>query len=763
MTGRQGKPSSMAAGLRAVAVTWQHARAKTGMLRALRVLSHANQKTGFDCPGCAWPEGTERAVAEFCENGAKAILDEATTRRAGPAFFEENSLADLRSWSERKLNDAGRLTTPMIARPGATHYQPSSYEECYELLAEKLCGLKDANAAAFYTSGRASNEAAYVFQLMARAFGTNNLPDCSNLCHESSGAALKETIGIGKGTVRLSDFSQSDLIFVIGQNPGTNHPRMLSALREAVKSGATVVSVNPLVETGLVKFAHPQELGDLLSGGVALASRFVRVRINGDLALFRGLNKRLIEMEAEHPGSIDREFIGEYTEGFEQLKRATSESDWGQIEEDSGLERREIEELVQLVLQSRKVICCWAMGLTQHENAVPTIAEVSNFLLLRGNIGKRGAGACPVRGHSNVQGDRTVGIAPALPPAVALAVSGRYHFDVPQERGLDSVQTILQMEEGAVVGFVALGGNFLSACPDTELTKRALSSCDFSLSIATKLNRSHLWGGRTSMLLPCLARSELDYIENQEQFVSVENSMGVVHASRGTLPPAAADLRGEPRIVAELAQALVSRRQRATKDGDPRKMEALAFAQWARDYNLIRDEIEEVIPSFSDYNKRVRQPGGFELENGPRERRFSTPSGRARFVGSTLRRVEAQPGELIMMTVRSHDQFNTTVYSEDDRYRGISGSREVLFVHPADLQERGLVAGARLRIISHFEGETRELLGFRAVPYDLPRGCAMAYFPEANPLVFANSFAETSGTPTSKSVRITVGALQARA
>ncbi len=746
--GRLTSPSSTAAGLKSLGVTLEHARRQTGVGRALRVLGRVNQTHGFDCPGCAWPDPEQRSFAEFCENGAKAVLDEATTLRADGAFFARHSVAELRAQSERWLNAQGRITEPLILREGATHYEPITYDAALDLVAEELRSLSHPDRAAFYTSGRTSNEAAFLYQLLARALGTNNLPDCSNLCHESSGVALKTALGIGKGTVRLEDFRAADLIFVIGQNPGTNHPRMLSALREAKAAGAAIVSVNPLRELGLVRFAHPQHPIDVLEGGVELADRHVRVRVNGDLALFRGLNKALVEASEQDPRALDHAFLRDHTLGFPEFAELVRQASWEEIETRSGVTRSEIEELARQVSSSRRVICTWAMGLTQHRNAVATIAEVVSFLLLRGNVGRPGAGACPVRGHSNVQGDRTMGIASAMPDTFYDALEAEFGIDCPRAPGLDTVGTISAMLRGEVDAFVALGGNFLSASPDTDVTARALSRCKLTVHVSTKPNRSHLAPGKISLILPCLGRTEEDVAFAGAQFVSVENSMGIVHASRGNLKPVAANLWSEPRIVAALGARLFA----SSKAG----LEASRWQEWAEDYDRIRDAIERVVPGFDDYNERIRAPKGFELPNGPRERRFTTPSGRAVFALSELSGIEPLPGELVLTTLRSHDQFNTTVYTDEDRYRGVSGSRKVLLLALEDMRSRGLEAGTKLRIESRFEGERRSILGFSALPYDVPRGTAVAYFPEANALVPLESFADGSRTPTSKSVCIRV-------
>lgn len=730
-------------------VTARRAFTETGPLRALKVLSAANQTTGFDCPGCAWPDPKGRSALEFCENGAKAILDEATKARADLDEYDRHALTCLQ---DRELNDLGRLTRPFLFERGSPRARAISYEEAYDRVAQELSRLESPHRAAFYTSGRTSNEAAFAYQLFVRAFGTNNLPDCSNLCHESSGLALKQTLGIGKGTVLLEDFALADLILVVGQNPGTNHPRMLSALRSAKQGGCTIVSVNPLVEAGLRNFSHPQHFEDLLSSGVDLADWFLRVQVGGDQALFRFLNKVLLQWEQSRGDVLDHDFLTQHTIGLEGLRKACELSDSVELERQSGVTRAEVERLAELVCNKKKIIVCWAMGLTQHENAVDTICEVVDFMLLRGNVGRPGAGLCPVRGHSNVQGDRTVGIVPELPLEVLRRIEKRYGFEVPREPGLDSVGTLQALRTGAIDVFVSLGGNFLGACPDTAATELGLSRCRLAVHITTKINRSHLVNAKSVLLLPCLGRSERDVQDSATQFVTVENSMGIVHASSGNLEPCGPAVRSEPRIVCELAESVLQRSNKRTP--------ALRFRSWADDYDRLRDEIQACIPGFDDYNQRVRAPGGFELPNGPRRRVFPTPSGKAVFVVGPVRRLTPGPSELLLMTVRSHDQFNTTIYSDEDRYRGISRNRRVLMMHPSDLAERNLTSGDRIVITSYHgpkdDQKTRRLCDFFAISYNIPAGSAAAYFPEANPLLFADSFADQSRTPTSKSTRIRV-------
>jgi molybdopterin-dependent oxidoreductase alpha subunit len=564
------------------------------------------------------------------------------------------------------------------------------------------------------------------------------------MCHESSGTGLSEMIGVGKGTVSLADFETADLILVIGQNPGSNHPRMLTTLERAVRRGARIVSVNPLRERGLVRFAHPQHPLRMLRGGTALASRFVRVRVGGDVALLKGVMKELLALEAERPGRVlDGAFIGRHTSGFEAFRAALEAAPWDALVAQSGIERAEMRALAELYAASERTIACWAMGLTQHRFGVANVQEVMNLLLLRGNVGKPGAGPCPVRGHSNVQGDRTMGIW-ERPSAGFLDRLGReFGFEPPRAPGWNTVEALEAMARGEVDAFLALGGNLAAAAPDTAFAEAALDRCGLTVHVATKLNRTHLLGAE-SLLLPCLGRTERDVQASGEQFVSVEDSMSAVHRSRGWLEPASPALRSEPAIVAGLAEAAL---------GPDR---AIPWSELASDYDRIRDRIARVVPGFEEFNRRVRKPAGFVLPSGARTRAFDTPSGRASFRPVPLPRIELAPGQLLLMTIRSQDQFNTTVYGDDDRYRGLRGDRRVLLLHAGDLAERGLAEGDAVDVTSHFEGETRSLRGFRAVAYDVPRGCAAAYFPEANALVPVRAFAEGSYTPGYKSVVITL-------
>ncbi len=746
MTARGNGPPDEAAGPAAVVSALRHALPAMGVRRTAATMLRINQPEGFDCPGCAWPEPQgHRKLAEFCENGAKAVAEEATTRRVAPDFFREWSVADLSQKSDYWLGKQGRLTHPVVLRRGASHYEEVGWDEAFGLIAGELNALASPDEAVFYTSGRASNEAAFLYQLFVRQFGTNNLPDCSNMCHESSGRALTETIGVGKGTVTLKDFDLADLIFVIGQNPGTNHPRMLTTLRAAKRRGCKIVHVNPLPEAGLARFKHPQHPADLLGGGTQLSDLFLQVRVNGDVALLKGLMKEVLEEERRRPGEVlDRKFIEEKTHGFDDFARALDEVGWDELVEQSGVSREQMREAAQVYANASRVIVCWAMGLTQHKNAVANIQEIVNLLLLRGQIGKPGAGACPVRGHSNVQGDRTMGIWERPTDAFLDNLAREFQFEPPRHHGFDTVNAICAMHDGRAKVFFALGGNFLSATPDTEFTAEALRRTRLTAHVSTKLNRAHLVTGEQALILPCLGRTERDAQAAGEQFVSCENSMGVVQMSRGNLAPASEHLLSEPMIVARLAEATLGARGNVN------------WAELAADYDLIRAAIERTIPGFDDYNRRVREPGGFYLPNLARRREFKTASGKAEFTVHPLPRHDLAPGEFLMMTIRSHDQFNTTVYSPDDRYRGVRNERRVVFLNADDAREQNLAEGDAVDLVSHFDGAERVARNFSVVPYPIPRRCCATYFPEANVLVPIGHVAERSNTPASKSVVITL-------
>ncbi|MGH3239786.1 MAG: FdhF/YdeP family oxidoreductase [Spirillospora sp.] len=733
------RPKDWAAGVPGITTALRQSYDQMGVKRTALTLLRVNQKQGFDCPGCAWPEGGHRHTFEFCENGAKAVAEEATTRRITREFFAEHSVSELAERSDHWLGQQGRLTEPMLKRAGSEHYEPVPWDEAFRLLASELTALDSPDEAVFYTSGRTSNEAAFAYQLFVRAFGTNNLPDCSNMCHESSGSALSETIGIGKGSVLLDDLHQADLIFVVGQNPGTNHPRMLSALERAKKDGARIVAVNPLPEAGLMRFKNPQRASGLAGRGTSLADRFLQIRLNGDLALFQALNRMLLESDA--PGAVDREFLDAHTHGFEAFEKHVLGLAWDDVLDATGLTREEITAALDDVLAAKKIIVCWAMGLTQHRNSVPTIREIVNFLLLRGNIGRPGAGVCPVRGHSNVQGDRTMGIWEKPKPEFLDALAAEFGFEPPREHGLDTVDAIRAMRDGRAKVFLGMGGNFVRATPDSAVTEAALRSCRLTAQVSTKLNRSHAVVGETALILPTLGRTERDVQESGPQFVSVEDSMGMVHASRGRLAPASAELLSEVSIVCRLATS-------ALPGSD------IGWDAMERNYDVIRDHVSRVIPGFERYNARVRERDGFKLPHAPRdERRFPTATGKANLTVNELEVLRVPEGRLLLQTVRSHDQYNTTIYGLDDRYRGIKAGRRVVFVNPSDLSALGLDDGAMVDLVSEWsDGVERRAPSFRVVSYPTARGCAAAYFPETNVLVPLDSTAEVSNTPTSKSI-----------
>jgi molybdopterin-dependent oxidoreductase alpha subunit len=742
------KQKKWAAGVPAVMSAYINVSAKVGPIKGTRLLTQLNQIEGFDCPGCAWPDPLlKRSTFEFCENGAKAVADEATLKRATTSFFAKYSIDDLKHKSDRWLNSQGRLVEPLILTKGSKHYQPISWSNALSLIAKQLNNLDSPNQAAFYTSGRTSNEAAFIYQLFVRHFGTNNLPDCSNMCHESSGVGLIETIGVGKGTVSLHDLEHSEAIFIFGQNPGSNHPRMLTSLQAAKRQGAKIVAINPLDEAGLKRFKNPQEVEGVIGAGTALRDLYLPIKINGDVPFLKGLCKVLIERDAAGQDVLDKKFIAEHCHGFDVFRQDMILTSWVDIEQHSGLSQSQINQAADIACASKKTICCWAMGMTQHKNAVANIQLMTNFLMLQGNIGKPGAGVCPVRGHSNVQGDRTMGIWEKPSATFLDALQQTYHFDVPRKQGYDTIETIQAMGQGQVKVMFALGGNFYRATPDHTATKQALANCELTVQVSTKLNQSHLYTGKNALILPALGRTEIDQQSSGIQTVTVENSMGVVQTSHGKIPPASNLLKSEVAIVAELATLTLLGSH-------------ISWQQMKNDYRLIRDGIAKVIPGFEDFNQRIEALGEFELPNAVRdERKFVTLSGKANFVVHDIEPIQVPEGCLLMMTIRSHDQFNTTVYTNNDRYRGIHGSRRVVFVNVDDLRDLGLDKGQQVDIHSHWPNEkiqTRTAKDFTLVEYGIPRGCAAAYYPETNDLIPLSSVADKSNTPAYKSVVISL-------
>jgi len=721
-----GSPKKSAAGVGGIVHGLAPVLEQVGVVRGTRSLLKLNQANGFDCPGCAWPDPAEgkRAHAEFCENGAKAVAEEATLRRVTREFFAEHSLTELGGKSDYWLGQQGRLTEPMVAHEGASHYTPISWDDAFAMIARELHANASPDEAAFYTSGRTSNEAAFLYQLFARAYGTNNLPDCSNMCHESSGTALTESIGVGKGSVSLDDIHEAKLLVIVGQNPGTNHPRMLTALEIAKKNGARIIAVNPLPEAGLMRFRNPQTVRGIVAGGTPLADSFLQIKVAGDLALFQAIASLLIEWDA-----IDHAFIDSSMSGFDAYKASLKDLDWDSVLAATGLTREEIEATAHAFADSPATIVCWAMGLTQRRDSVAAIQEIANVQLLRGMIGKPGAGLCPVRGHSNVQGDRTMGVW-EKPPKWTGKLGEVLSFTPPAKKGYDTVETIHAMRAGKVRVFVAMGGNFAAATPDTAVTEEAIRSCALTAVVI----------GKSALILPCLGRTEVDAQASGDQFVTVEDSMSAVHASRGGLAPASPHLRSEVSILCGIATATLG-------DGLP-------WQRFRDDYRAVREVIAQVIPGFDDFEHRVAVGAGFVLPHPPRDSRtFPTPSGKANFIVNPLIVTRVPDGRLILQTVRSHDQYNTTIYGLDDRYRGIHNGRRVVFVNPDDLAALGITDGTMVDIISEWtDGSERRAVGFRAVSYPSARGCAAAYFPEANSLVPLESTADKSNTPSSKQI-----------
>ncbi|WP_310621111.1 FdhF/YdeP family oxidoreductase [Flexibacterium corallicola] len=732
-------------------VLWRNTDVVTG----IKTMLNANQPDGFDCPGCAWGDPLHGSSFEFCENGVKAVAWEATSKRATPALFEFNTIKQLLEYSDFELEDTGRLTTPLRYNPKLDKYQPVSWANAFQDIAQELDLLASPDEALFYTSGRASNEAAFLYQLFGRMYGTNNFPDCSNMCHEASGVGLSASIGVGKGTVQLEDFEHASAIFVLGQNPGTNHPRMLSELRSAAKRGAKIVSFNPLKERGLERFTDPQNKSEMLTGTFTkISTHYYHPRLGGDMAVLRGMAKAILAWDNERilsVGTVDRQFIEEHTSNFEEFEAAVEETPWKAIEEQSGLTRQHIEKAALLYLQSDRTIITWAMGITQHEHSVDMVREIANLLLLRGNIGKKGAGACPVRGHSNVQGDRTVGINEAPSEDFLDQLERVFGFAPPRSHGANTVKAIELMRDEKAKIFIALGGNFARATPDTEVVEDALKNCRLTVNIATKLNRTHLMTGKKSYILPCLGRTEFDIQESGPQVVSVEDSMSMVHSSGGINQPASPDLKSEPAIVAGIAKATLG-------------SELLDWDSLIADYDHIRDLIEKTIPGFQQYNKRVRQPRGFHLVNSAANRRWNTEDGRAHFSNTplpeqtTFQKAAASTDLCFtLQTLRSHDQYNTTVYGHDDRYRGVSGGRRILFICRKDMKKLQLEKGdlVDLRTVSEDDRE-RVAKGFTVAPYKIPEGCVASYYPETNVLVPLYSKGKGSDTPTSKAIPITI-------
>jgi molybdopterin-dependent oxidoreductase alpha subunit len=740
-------PKEKAVGFPAIVSSLNHIREEMGMIKGIGLLNKMNQKHGFDCPGCAWPDpdGKRSKLGEYCENGAKAIAEEATDKRVDETFFKNHSVEEMSTWTDYKIGKSGRITDPMYLSADSSHYIKISWEEAFNKIGGKLNDLDSPNEAVFYTSGRTSNEAAYMYQLFVRQFGTNNLPDCSNMCHESSGVGLGETVGIGKGSVTLEDFNEAELVVVIGQNPGTNHPRMLAALEKCKKRGGKIVTVNPLNEAGTNTFVDPQSPLKMMSGGTKLEDLFLQVKINGDVALLKAAMILMLQAEDKNPGKVfDLEFIKEYCDNYDLLIADLRQADFPLAVKNSGVEETKIKAFADLLINNKKIIICWAMGITQHENGVQNVQEIVNVLLLKGSIGKPGAGTCPVRGHSNVQGDRTMGIWEKPKTDFLNSLNKRFDFVAPTEHGFDVVDAIKAMNNNKAKVFIGMGGNFISATPDSIYTGEGIMKCDLTVQISTKLNRGHLITGKEAIILPCISRSEEDIQTSGQQFVTVENSMGVVHMSKGTLKPASNNLKSEPAIVAGIANA--------TLRNDTNWDDMIA------NYDVVRNHIEATISGFNDYNERVRKPAGFYLPNGSRTRGFTTPNGKAKFTVNPIPEKAINKDRFILMTIRTHDQYNTTIYGMNDRYRGVYNERRVILMNPDDIKEKGFKSEQSINLISHFKGEKREAKNFKIIPYNIPKGCLGSYFPETNVLVPIDSVAEKSNTPASKFIEVSIEA-----
>ena len=726
-------------------------RGQMAVTRSSEALLRTNQPTGFDCPGCAWPDPKHTSSFEFCENGAKAVSWEATTKRTTPEFFGSHTLSELWDWSDYALEDEGRLTHPMKYDPASDKYVEVSWDQAIEEIGAAMQSLKDPNTAEFYTSGRASNEAAFLYQLYAREFGTNNFPDCSNMCHEATSVGLPQSLGVGKGTVSLEDFDYADAVFCIGHNPGTNHPRMLSTLREVSLRKKPIVVLNPLPERGLQRFVSPQHPVEMLTNNpVQIASTYYRPRIGGDVAVLKGMMKTLVEMDEAAPdkGIIDHAFIAEHTVGFDKVVADLRATSWSDIETHSGLTRDEIDTAARIYAAAENVIVCYGMGITQHRHGTENVQQIANLLLMRGNIGKPGAGICPLRGHSNVQGDRTVGITEKPNAALIDGIRSRFGIETPPEHGHDAVATVHAIKDGRSKALICLGGNLAVAMPDPQATYPAMHNLDLAVHIATKLNRSHLIPVKQMYLLPCLGRTERDIQEDGPQSVTVEDSMSMVHASEGRLDPASEHCRSEPWIVARLAQASLPQ----TK---------VDWMHKVANYDRIRDDIEAVFPIFERFNERIRVPGGFPLPNSARIRKWDTASGKAQFlvVEGLNEDPAASDDVLTLTTVRSHDQYNTTIYGLDDRYRGVFGQRDIVFLNPDDMKRLGLSEGQRVDVegaLPDGSPNGRSVRGFVCVPFGLSEGSAAMYYPEGNALISLENFDRQSGTPSYKSVPVRI-------
>ncbi|MEW6437656.1 MAG: FdhF/YdeP family oxidoreductase [Pseudomonadota bacterium] len=745
------KYTAPAGGWGALKATAKAVREQMETAEAAVTLFRTNKPDGFDCPGCAWPDKEHTSTFQFCENGAKAVTWEATKKRVSPEFFEGHTVSDLWNWTDYELENAGRLTHPLIYDHATDRYQAISWEAAFQRIGEVLRAQADPNAVEFYTSGRASNEAAFLYQIFAREYGTNNFPDCSNMCHEATSVGLPQSIGLGKGTVSLDDFDHCDLIISIGHNPGTNHPRMMGTLHECAKRGVPIIVFNPMRERALERFADPQNAIEMSTFGYEnIASSYYQVKVGGDAAALKGIMKALVALDRA-PGRnapvIDHDFIAEHTRGFETLVADLDATEWAEIEAASGLSRSALEAVASAYAQSNATIIPYGMGVTQHSRGTNNVQQIANLLLMRGNFGKPGAGICPLRGHSNVQGDRTVGITEKPGADMLQRIEATFGFKPPVAHGHDAVAALQAIIAGRSKVLICLGGNLAVAMPDPEQSFPAMCGLDLAVHVATKLNRSHLLVGKESIVLPCLGRTEHDIQAAGPQMVTVEDSMSMVHSSRGKLPPVSGYLRSEPAIIAGMAAATLPQSK-------------VNWAELVEDYDRIRDKIESVFPDFRDFNQRIRVPGGFRLPLPATERVWKTPSGKAEFIifqGLNEDPVIADGAVLRLTTIRSHDQYNTTIYGLDDRYRGVFGRRDVIFVHKDDLAAHNIQHGDAIDIETVLpSGTPRRLVGFIAIAHNIARGSIAAYYPEANGLVPLDYHDPQSGTPSYKSVPVRI-------
>lgn len=724
--------------------------------RDIIAMFRMNQVKGFDCPGCAWPDPEHRSSMELCENGVKAVSWETTSKKASPAFFRQHSVAELWNYSDYELENIGRLTHPMKYDRATDRWQAVEWQQAFAEIGERLRSYDSPEQVEFYTSGRTSNEAAFLYQLFAREYGSNNFPDCSNMCHGPTSAGLTQSIGMGKGTVELEDFEHCDLVICIGHNPGTNHPRMLTTLREVAQRGARIISINPLAERGLERFSFPQSPTDMLKGqSTVLSNDYYQLKIGGDSSLLKGVMKALIEMDearillGEEP-CLDRAFLAEHTQGYQALYDDLHQCRWADLENDSGLTRSQMEDLAYRYDKSKATIVCYGLGITQHKNGTENVQQLVNLLLLKGNMGKRGAGICPLRGHSNVQGDRSVGINEAASEEFLLRLEARFNINVPRKHGRSSVESIRAIEREETKALICMGGNLAVAMPQPQRTFEAMKKLDLQVHVATKLNRSHLLLAKHNYLLPALGRTERDVQTSGIQSVTVEDSMSMVHASCGALKPASAWLKSEPAIVAEMA--------RATLPNSPVNWEAMSG-----NYALIREAIADVIPAFANYNARIEKTGGFRMDIPASRREWHTATGKANFVVSRQHAVERdkQPADaLVLATLRSHDQYNTTIYGMNDRYRGITGRRDVVFLSQAETDARGLVEGDVINLLALDDNgqpdSRRAMYGLTVVVYSMAAGSIGAYLPEANVLLSLDAVDTQSLTPAYKSVPVII-------